>query len=84
MTANYAPNQSHCYVRLPFAGIDGHTWRLQDQLSDAVYDRKGSDLLAHGLYLDEVPWQSRVFKLTTLRVERLPAATLVGSRLEEQ
>ena len=64
VTVNYAPNQSQCYAHLPFAGLDGHTWRLQDQLSNATYDRNGSDLLVHGLYLDEGPWQSRVFKLT--------------------
>jgi hypothetical protein len=67
VTVNYARNQSQCYVSLPFAGLDGHTYRLQDQLSDAAYDREGRDLLAHGLYLDEVPWQSRVFKMTALR-----------------
>ena len=67
VTANYAPNQSQCYARLPFADLDGHTWRFQDQLSDVTYDHKGSDLLAHGLYLDEAPWQSRVFKVTTVR-----------------
>jgi hypothetical protein len=66
VTVNYAPNQSQCYAHLPFDGLDGHTWRLQDQLSDAAYDRNGSDLLAHGLYLDEGPWQSRVLRLTKL------------------
>jgi hypothetical protein len=66
ITVNYAPNQSQCCARLPFAGLDGHTWRLQDQLSDATYDRDGCDLVAYGLYLDEGPWQSRVFKLTML------------------
>jgi hypothetical protein len=64
MTTNYAPHQSQCHARLPFAGLDGCMWRLQDQLSDAVYDRNGCDLAAHGLYLDEGPWQSRVFRLT--------------------
>jgi Alpha amylase, catalytic domain len=66
VTVNYAPNQGQCHARLPFASLDGHNWRLQDQLSDATYDRNGCDLLAHGLYLDEGPWQARVFKLATL------------------
>lgn len=69
VAANYAPNHSQCYARLPFPDLDGRTWRFEDQLSDATYDRKGSDLLAHGLYLDEAPWQSRVFKLTTVLPE---------------
>jgi hypothetical protein len=66
VTANYAPNQSQCYARLPFAGLDGHSWRLQDQFSGAAYERSGCDLQAHGLYLDEAPWQARAFKLTML------------------
>jgi hypothetical protein len=69
VAANYAPNHSQCYARLPFTDLDGRTWRFEDQLSDATYDRKGSDLLAHGLYLDEAPWQSRAFKLTTVPAE---------------
>ena len=31
---NYAPNQSQCYVRLPFADLGGRQWRLEDQLGD--------------------------------------------------
>jgi hypothetical protein len=66
VTANYAPHQSQCHARLPFVGLSGHTWRLQDQLSNDVYDRDGCDLLARGLYLDEGPWRSRIFKLERL------------------
>src|SRR5206468_2514806 len=32
----------------------------------AVHDGHGCELLAHVLYLDEGPWQSRIFKLTRL------------------
>jgi glycosidase len=63
VTTNFAANQSQCYVRLPFGELDGDVWRLEDQLSDVVYDRNGCDLHARGLYLDEAPWQYRVFKL---------------------
>jgi hypothetical protein len=63
--ANYAPNQSQCYVRPPFA-LEGRQWRLQDQLSDAVYDRDGSDLQSHGLYLDLPPWGRHVFTINRL------------------
>jgi hypothetical protein len=61
---NYAPNQSQCYVRLPFAGLDNGHWRLQDLLGNATYDREGNDLQARGLYLDVPPWQAHVFSLT--------------------
>jgi len=66
VTVNYAPNQSQCYVRLPFADLgDGH-WRLEDLLGEATHDREGDDLQARGLYLDEPPWKARVFLLTKL------------------
>jgi len=64
VTVNYAPNQSQCYVRLPFADLAGSRWRLQDQLQDVAYDRDGSDLRSHGLYLDEPAWKASVFELT--------------------
>lgn len=58
---NYAPNQSQCYVRLPFADLAGKRWQLQDQLGGARYERDGNDLQARGLYIDAAPWQRSVF-----------------------
>jgi hypothetical protein len=63
ITVNYAPNQSQCYVRLPFAELDGSQWRLADQMEEVVYERDGSDLQSHGLYLDTPPWKTSVFTL---------------------
>ena len=64
VAVNYAPNQSQCYVRLPFADLAGSQWRLQDQMGSAIYDRDGNDLQSHGLFLDMSPWQAAVFSLT--------------------
>jgi hypothetical protein len=61
---NFAPNQSQCYIRLPFADLAGRAWRLQDLLGDAVYERDGNDLHGRGLYLDVSPWKASVFSLT--------------------
>ena len=63
VAVNYAPNQSQCYVRLPFPDLTGRDWQLTDLMGDASYERDGSDLEARGLYLDEAPWQARVFSL---------------------
>jgi hypothetical protein len=63
VAVNYAPNQSQCYVRLPFAGLGPYEWRLQDQLGDAAITRDGGDLLARGLYLDLPAWQPHLFSL---------------------
>ena len=52
VAVNYAPNQSQCYVRLPFPELGGRTVRLKDLMGPARYDRDGSDLVSRGLYLD--------------------------------
>jgi len=62
VTINYAPHQSQCYVRLPFAGISGRTVRLKDLMGPAEYDRDGNDLATRGLYLDLPPWGYHVFE----------------------
>jgi hypothetical protein len=64
VTVNYAPNQSQCYVRLPFTDLGNDQWRFADLLGNATYDRKGNDLQAHGLYIDDIPWKASVFSLT--------------------
>jgi hypothetical protein len=67
VTVNYAPNQSQCHVRLPFADLGDSRWRLQDLLGDAAYDWEGNDLQGRGLYLDESPWKAHVFSLTKVK-----------------
>lgn len=64
VAVNYAPNQSQCHVRLPFADLGSKKWRLQDQLSSASYEWNGNDLQGRGLYLDLAPWQSCAFAVT--------------------
>ena len=66
VTVNYAPNQSQCYVRLPFDLGNGR-WRLHDVIGDVTYDRDGSDLQGRGLYLDEPPWCCRAFSIAEVR-----------------
>jgi hypothetical protein len=63
VAVNYAPNQSQCYVRLPFADLGNGDRRLENLLGDIRYDREGNDLLSRGLYLDVPPWNSAIFSL---------------------
>jgi len=63
---NYSAHQSQCYAQLPFADLGGRSWRLQDQLSAATYEREGQDLIARGLYLDVAPWTSHVFAMAPI------------------
>ena len=66
VSVNYSDHPSQCYVRLPFAGLEGQEWRLRDLLGTAQYDRDGNDLHSRGLYLDVPPWQRHVFEMTAL------------------
>jgi Alpha amylase, catalytic domain len=63
VAVNYAPNQSQCHVRVPFADLSNRQWRLKDLLGEATYDWDGNELQGRGLYLDERPWSARVFAL---------------------
>jgi hypothetical protein len=63
---NYAPNQSQCYVRLPFTDLGNSHWRLKDLVGDAEYDRDGNDLRSQGLYFDVPAWQYHAFTMTRL------------------
>jgi hypothetical protein len=56
VAVNYAPNQSQCYVRLPFADLTNRPVRLQNRMADGAYDRDGNQLLSGGLYVDLKPW----------------------------
>jgi Alpha amylase, catalytic domain len=64
VAVNYAPNQSQCYVRIPFPNLRDQQWRLDDLLSDAQYDRAGNELESRGLYVDLSPWRAHVFAMT--------------------
>jgi glycosidase len=64
VAVNFAPSQSQCHVRLPFANLAGRQWSLEDQLAASTYSWNGDDLVNRGLFLDMAPWQACVFKLT--------------------
>ena len=66
LTVNYAPNQSQCYISLPWYDLPGRAIRFTDLTGPATYDREGDDLRSSGLYLDLAAWQYHVFEVTTL------------------
>jgi hypothetical protein len=66
VTVNYAGNQGQCYVRLPFADLTDRSVRFNDLMSDARYDRAGSDVVSTGLYLDLPPWGYHVFDVKSV------------------
>ena len=63
VVVNYAGHQSQCYVALPWGDLAGRTWRLQDRLGAALYERDGADLSTRGLYLDLPSWGYHAFEV---------------------
>ena len=61
---NYAPHQSQCYVRLPWAGLSGRQICFRDIIGEAVYIRSWDDLSQVGLYIDMGAWDYHVFEVT--------------------
>jgi hypothetical protein len=63
---NYSASRGQCFVRVPFQGLGGSTFRLQDLLEPISYDRDGTDLATRGLYLDMPAWGYHAFQVTRL------------------
>jgi hypothetical protein len=63
VVVNYAPNQSQCYLRLPFDDLSSHSVLFEDLMDQEVFERPGAELIAGGLYLDIEGWGYRVFRV---------------------
>jgi len=66
VVVNYSGQQSQCYVNLPWDDLRGHTWRFQDRLGTATYERNGDELFLRGLYLDLPPWGFHGFDVNSV------------------
>ncbi len=64
VAVNYAPHTSQCYIRLPFAELANELVQFRDHMSDAVYDRQGSEVLSGGIYLNMPAWSYHIFEVT--------------------
>ena len=63
VAVNYAPNQSQCYLTLPWSNLHGQMFQLKDLMGSDCYDRTGDSLLSPGLYLDLPAWKYEVLEL---------------------
>ena len=67
VTVNYAPYPSQCRVTLPFSELSGRSVQLKDIMSEASYDRDGTECTGQGLYLDIPAWGYHIFELNILK-----------------
>lgn len=61
---HFADGTAQARVQLPWDELRGKTWRLDDVLSDEVYDRDGDEMRNTGLYVDLGPWACHVFRVS--------------------
>ena len=59
VVVNLSDSAVQARVRLPWE-VGGRLWRLEDALSDAVYDRDGDEIQNEGLYVELAPWASQI------------------------
>ena len=63
---NFHQEAAQALVRVPWDGLRGKTWRLNDLLSGEIYDRSGEDFRDAGLYVDLMPWEYHFFQVQAL------------------
>lgn len=63
VVVNYAPNQSQCYLPMPWPYLEGRLYQLNNLLGTETYDRTGDSLLSPGFYLDMPAWGGAVYEL---------------------
>jgi len=63
---NFGAGAAQARVHLPWDELRGRTWRLEDALSGAGYDRGGDEMRDAGLYVDLEPWACHVFRMSAL------------------
>jgi hypothetical protein len=57
---NLSDSSVQARIHLPWNDLKGKTWRLDDALSGATYDRDGDEMSNNGLYIDLAPWVGQI------------------------
>jgi len=61
IVVNLSDSPSQALVQVGWNDAGGRIWRLEDVLSDAVYERHGGEMLSPGLYVELGPWKYHFF-----------------------
>lgn len=63
---NFRQERAQARVHVPWDGLRGKEWRLNDVLSGESYERGGSEMRDAGLYVDLRPWEYNFFQVQEL------------------
>jgi Alpha amylase, catalytic domain len=67
IAVNLSDNALQARVKIPWEELRGESWHLIDALSDAKYDRDGSEMATSGLYIELQPWSYCLFQCQLAR-----------------
>lgn len=72
VVTNWASHTSQCHIPLSvlesqIPGLATSLWQFHDLFDNRRFEWHGKDLVAKGLFVDLVPWQTSIF-----RIERIP------------
>jgi hypothetical protein len=62
VVVNLSDRTAQARVRAPWTNVEGETLRLVDGLSDATFERSGSELKGEGMYVELGPWACHFFR----------------------
>ena len=66
VVVNLSERPAQGRVRLPWKDLQVKRWRLADALSEASYDREGSEMQSEGLYVALEAWAGQILSVTPL------------------
>jgi hypothetical protein len=59
---NLSDHPAQALVQVPWKDAGDKMWLLKDVLARAIYERRGSEMLSPGLYVDLGPWNYHFFE----------------------
>ena len=60
VVVNLSDVKAQARIHVPWNDAHGESWRLNDALTGATYDREGDELETLGLYVDLAPWNCHI------------------------
>jgi hypothetical protein len=66
VVVNLSDTAVQARIHLPWDDLRGKTWRLEDSLSDAAYERDGNEMSSTGLHIELPPWTGQLLTLQAI------------------
>ena len=62
VVVNLSPHRSQCYAQLSAPDLAACSWTMRDLLGTEIYNRRGTDLVETGVYLDLPAYGAQLFR----------------------